>query len=811
MTTWLRELRQATRILHTAPGFAVVVVTTLALGIGATTAIFSVFEAVVLHPLPFPESNRLMALCESHESVAGFCVASPPNVEDWARGVDSFERIGLAREWSHVVQGPDGAERLRGALATPEYLEVFRVQPARGRLLVPEDLQPGAEPVVVLSHALWQRRFGGAEDPEGQDSEGDVLGKILTLDGVDHTIVGVLPAGLRIPETSGAELWTPLPRELLENEYREWRGFSAVGRLGPEVSQARAQEQLSALAQALGQEHPETNRGWDVRVTPLRELVVGSARGPLLVFLTAGGLLLLIGCANGSGLLLARWIDRERELAVRAALGAGRSRLVRLLLSETLFLATVGGGLGILLALFLVRLFRVVAPADLPRLEQVALHPPALVFALTVTLLTVLLVGVAPSLRFAGKSWIRGFQGGVREVSSRSANRFRQSLAVVEMALALVLLVGAGLLVRSFLAASQWTGGIQPRGLYSVFVLCPEDGYRTQSQVIAFYREAVRELEALPGVLSAGAASAGPLMGGRETFDFRFQGSDEQGSDEGRAARWFDVHHAYFDTVGIPVVRGRGLTDQDTPESRPVALINQTLARRFWPDADPLGKWLQPTPDGIRREVVGVVADVPPLWPQTETEPEVYWPFVQQARWGTMLIVRAEPTLDDMPAAIRSRLHEVAPGVSLGRIVPFEESLAERLVRPRFHMMLLGTFAVLALVLAVGGIFSVLAYSVSRRTREIGLRMALGARRQEILRWVIGQGLMLTGAGVAVGLAGAFILTRFLQSLLYETPPTDPWTVLGSLTVLLATTVVALWLPALRASQVDPVVAIQAE
>ncbi len=778
------------------PGFTALVVLTLAIGIGATTAIFSVVYGVVLRPLPFPEPSRLVRICEINPAVAGFCVASPPNLMDWSRQSRSFAELGLAREWSFVSQGEERTEEVSGALATPGFLHAFRIAALMGRLLAAADLQPGQPRVAVLSYGFWQRRFGG--DPE-------ILGKTLTLDEESYSIVGVLPPEAEIPELEKAQVWLPLP--FLEEKHRRWRGFQAVGRLHPGTTPAEAGNEMATLAARLAQQHPETNEGWGVELVPLHERVVGPVRSSLLVFFGAGALVLLIGCTNVVNLLLARTVERRKELALRASLGAGRGHLARLLLAESLLLATLGGAAGIVLAHGLVRVFLSVAPRGIPRLDEVGLDGTVLVFAASVSLLTSLLLGLAPALRAAAPDLIQAIKGGERGLSGPARSRLGAALVVSEVALALVLLIGAGLLLRSFVSASRWQGGFDHRNLLVLSLLCSEQKYPKAQLVADFYRQATAELRTIPAVLSAGAASAGPLFGGRETAEF---GADGHPEHEALAARWLNMDAEYFHTLGIPLRKGRTFADSDHGGAPPVAIINETMAHRLWPEADPIGQRVRAA-RGPTREVVGVVADVKPFWPESRVDPEIYWPTVQQPRWATFLVVRTDPHLPGIADTIQERLRELDPDVSISRVVPFEQILAARLKRPRFNMLLLASFALVALILALGGTYGIVSYNVSRRTHEIGVRMALGADRREILRWVIGRGLKLTAIGIVLGLLGAFALTRVLLSMLYDTHPTDPATFLGTAGLLTLTVLLACYFPARRAARVDPTMAMRGE
>lgn len=793
------DLRYAFRTLARAPGFAGLIVVMLAIGIGATIAIASVVERVVLRPLDFPEAGRLMRICELHESVQGFCIASPPNARDWSRATRTFAEIGLAREWSFILRGDDGAREIPGALASPEFFRAFGIEARVGRLLAPSDLEAGGAAVAVLANGFWQTRFAG--DP-------GVVGRQLILDGEPHEIVGVLPPGVEIPELESAQIWLPLT--LFEEHYRRWRGFQAVGRLRPGADLDEARSEMAVLAGRLAEQYPATNDGWGITVVPLHEWIVGPIRPTLLVFLSAVTLVLLIACANAANLLLARGLARRKELAIRAAVGASRGRLILLLLGESLLLALAAGAAGVLLARALLQLFLAAAPRGIPRLDEVVFDGVALAVAVGVSIVTSLLCGLVPALRASKAELGRVLRGAdAPEHGGRLAFGLREGLVVAEVALALVLLVGAGLLTRSFVAAWSWQGGFDPQRLLVVSVLCPRDGYRGAEELGAFYRRAVRELAALPAAASAGAASAGPFFGGREAMEFV---AGDRPDAAPRTARFFDVDADYFRTVGLPVLRGRPFTARDDAGAARVAIVNATLASRWWPGEDPIGKRIRDAEGrDVAREVVGVVADVEPFWPQRQVDPEIYWPTQQQPRWATFFLVRSDADVAGFAETVDRRLRELDPDLSVGRVVTADELLRRRLVRPRFNMLLVGAFALFALLLALGGTYGVISYAISRRTREIGLRMALGAGRRRILRWVIFEGLKLTVIGVAVGLLGALAVTRWLGSLLYEVRATDGATFAATIAVLAAVALAAVYVPARRAARVEPMVALRCE
>ncbi len=786
------------RRLRNHPGFTAVAVVTLALGIGANTAIFSVVHSILLRPLPVSEPDRLVNLCEVNPAVAGFCVAAPPNVEDWSRHSHRFDGFGIARGWPHILRTDEGAEGLAGGLATPGFFAVLRFSPLLGRLFVPDDLPPGNHRVVVLSHALWMNRFGG---------DRDIVGRSLTLDDENYTVVGVFEAQARVPQMEGIELWTPLHFDPRDEEHRAWRGFKALGRLRANVSVEEAQTEMDTLARRLAVEYPETNAGWDVEVVPLHERVVAPARRALLVFLAAVGCVLLIGCANVANLLLARGAGRRRELAVRTALGAGRLRLMRLLLSESLLLSSLGAAAGLLLAWWAVEAFVALAPSGIPRLDEVAVDGRMLAWAVILSLLTSMLSGLVPSLQAAMLEPNQAIKEGGEHRAGGPRLGTRGLLVISEVALALMLLVGAALLTRSFASLLRWQSGFDQDNLLVVWLLASSGKYSDGDQVANLFEEAAREVQSLPAVVSVGRTSAGPLFGGREPDSFHIVGRRASGDDP--IARWFDVGPNYFRTLGVPLIRGRHLTDADVGGSLPVALINETMARRHWPVGDPIGARV--VIRGKTRTVVGVVGDVQPFRPGTAIASEIYWPQRQAPRWATFLVIRTDAEPATLIRPVRQRLRELDPAMQVSSFATMDQLVGRQLVRPRFDMLLVGIFATVALVLAAVGIYGVIAYTVAHRTREIGIRIALGARRGSIVRSVVGGGMVPVLIGVAAGLALAFGLSRLMTGLLSGVGSTDPLTFAGMALALIAVAALACYLPARRATKVDPMLALREE
>jgi putative ABC transport system permease protein len=799
MRSAIQDARFAVRVLAKRPGFTAAAAVTLALGIGANTAIFSVVNSILLNPLPIADAGRVVTICETNPAVAGFCIASPPNVEDWSEQSSSFESIGLARSWPFILKTADGVAGKNAGLATPGFFQVLRYRPLLGRLLQPEDLIEGNNHVIILSHAMWQSEYGA--DPE-------IIGRRITLDDEPYEIVGVLSAEAQPPQMEWYDFWAPLHFNPRNESRRSWRGFRPLARLAPGVTLESARSEMTTIASRLASQYPETNEGWGIRIIPLHEYVVGSARPMLLTFLGAVGFVLLIGCANVANLLLARTAGRQRELAVRTALGAGRSRLLQLLLGESLALSFLGGALGVALAWGAVDAFVATAPGSIPRLDQVSVDARALAFALLVSVVTSILFGLAPSLQATRLNVGEALKEGERKQTGRSNLRLRNALIVSEVALALMLLVGAGLFIQSFATLLKWQPGFDRDNLLTVWLLASSGKYSTGDEVVGLFERAAEDVEALPSVTSVGATSAGPLFGGREPGEFVLDGMDAA-EDEPRIARWYDIDPEYLQTLGIPLLAGRYFDANDTRDTPNVAIVNETLASRFWPGLDPLGRSL--SYEGRSMTVVGVVGDVQPFLHGTPVDPEVFWPKRQYPRGATFLVIRTAVDPLTLVPTIRDRLTTLDPDMQVSGFATLDQSAGRQLVRPRFNMLLVGSFAAVAIALAGIGIYGVVSYSVAQRTQEIGIRIALGARHGNVIGWIVVTGMKPIALGIAVGLGGAFAVTRLIASLLYGVQPRDPVTFIATAMFVTVVALLACYVPALRATKVDAVEALRRE
>lgn len=798
----LQDFRHALRGLAKAPAFSVAVILTLGLGIGATTAIFGVLSGVVLHPLPFPNEGRLITLCEQYPGATkDWCSVSPPNVEDIAERSRTIEAIGMGRAWSTTyVTMPTGAEGVSAGIATPGLFHALGVGVVRGRMIEASDLVGRPSDVALLTYETWKEKFGG---------DTAAVGRTVALDGHPVRIVGVLEPGFHLPQFEFVQLWRPVHINPRDEQHRDWRGFVAYGRLRAGSSLRDARVELATITTALRREHFGTTPGWNIVPMPLRDLVVGGIRPVLLMFLGAVALVLLIACANVSNLLLARTAVRGREMALRSALGASAGRIVRALLTESLVLALGGTAVGVALAAGAVRVFRALAPGGIPRIAEVGLDARVLAFASGLSVLTALLVGLAPAVRASRADLAQALREGGRSGPARHT-RLNSVLVTLELAMAVLLVAGAATLARSFAAFIAWNPGFETRHL-ALFNLSPAAArYDTGPKLGALWDRLESGLAAVPGVAAVGTASAGPIFGGREGSEMELEGWPP---DQRMPIRWSDVSPGYFAALGVPLKRGRALDAHDVYGGPSVCLVNETLARRYWPGQDPIGRTIV-FPVGRQREtftIVGVVGDVPPVTPGTAPEPEMYWSNRQAPRPYTYVLLRTtvDPAL--VAGTIRARLKEI-DGDFDPRVIRTMPELQDReLTAPRFDMLLLVSFGVAALLLAAVGTYGLLAYNVTQHTREIGIRLALGAQPRHVIRSVLSRGLGMSGAGIALGLGAFLLVGRAIAPLAPGVSLKDPLTLAGAGAVLLGVAAAACLVPALRAGRVDPILTLSAE
>jgi putative ABC transport system permease protein len=801
MRDLLLDLRYAVRALVTRPTLTLAAVITLGLGIGATTAIYSIVYGVVLRPLPFPHADRLVLLCEQFPSAPpNACITSPPNAEDIAARSRTIEALGLARDWSVQIATPDGPEGLPGGIATPGFFRALGVEPEVGRLLDAGDMTGSEGTVAIIAHDLWQTRFGAARD---------IVGRVVTLNAKPVTIIGVLPRTFAPPSLDWIQVWRPLHINPRDEKHRDWRGFKAFGRLRAGVTAREARAELATIAGGLRRDHFATTAQWGFVMRSMHDYVVGGVRPTLLLFLGAVVVVLLIACANVANLLLARATARSREMALRAALGAGRERIVRALLTESLVLALVGAILGVLLALWTTEAFKHLAPRGIPRIDQVSVNGGVLVFALALAIATAAVFGLAPALQASRVDLAQGLREGGRTGTKR-AGRLGAGLVVGELALAVMLVAGAGLLTRTFAAFTRWSPGFEQEHLLSFNTFAARGTYQDQHAVAALWDRVEAELRSVPGVVAVGSSSAGPLFGGYESGEMHMEGAP---ADQRASVRWYDVSPSFFATIGVPVVRGRSLDASDVIGTPTVALVNETLANRYFPGGTALGKHVEWNAGGQTSsyEIVGVVRDVPPIHAGDPVEPELYWSNRQQPRPFSYFVVRTGVPPAAVAASVRARLRAIDRGLRPADVATLTERVAVELRNPRFNMTLLVAFAFTALLLAAIGTYGVLAYTVAQRTREIGVRIALGAQRGHVLGHVMRQGLTLAALGIAVGTALALALARTIAGLVAGVSARDPLTLALSGLVVGLVAVGACLVPALRASRVDPVTALAAE
>src|SRR6185436_17127868 len=813
MSSLLQDLRFALRSLAKHPGFAAVIVLTLALGIGADTAIFSVVNASLLRPLPYGEPERLV-LVEARRGADGLGV-SWLDYLDWKERSRSFADLAYFQEARIHLGLAEGAEAAGAVMTTGNLFSVLGVQPVLGRAFLPEETRPGAAKVAVISQELWRGRFGG--DPR-------VLGKAVRIEGESHAIVGVMPAGFHFP--SNADLWAcvePLERE--NRNPRTVRGMEVVGRLKPGVGLEAARADLRGVAGLLARQFPESNAGVEVLPVPLRERWVGDVRMSLLLLLGACGFLLLIACANVANLLLARAVARQREIAVRTALGAGRPRLVRQLLTESLVLAGLGGAAGLALASWgtrvLLRTLMSASPAQLPAWIRVETDATVLAFAAGVSLLVGLLFGLAPILPATRVDLLSSLKEGGRGTDGSGSRHVRHLLVVSEVALALLLLLGAGLTMKSLVRLWSVHPGFEPEGVLTLTARFPFYGSEDVETRVALYRQALERIGGLPGVAAVGANTDLPLTGTEawHRTDFQLPGQSPEEAQLNPKANLQRVTPGYFSAMGIPLLRGRAFMEAaDQREAPRSIVVNRTLAERMWPGQDPIGQRILLGRDPSRRKewtVAGVAGDVRHQGLDRDAGLDVYVPFFQFPSGEALTFVlrgTGEPSAtSSILAAARAEIRSVSADLLVEDAAPLERLVASALWRPRLWGALFGAFSVIALALAAVGIYGVMSFTVGQRTREIGLRMALGAGRAAVARLLLGQGLRLTLAGIAIGLIGGALLGRFLAGLLYRVEPTDVPTWVEISLLLAAVSLVATWIPTRRALRIDPMVALREE
>jgi putative ABC transport system permease protein len=799
------DLRHALRTIARQPGFAAAVVVTLALGIGAATAIFSFVDGVLLKPLPFPEADRLVAVEESNPAQGKpHYVASSRNVEDWERSTRSVAAFGAWRDWGFRMTTPEGPRGVAGGIASPSLFRLLGVQPAAGRLFRDDENVPGSDRVVLASYRFWQRELGG---------RADAVGTLLPLDGESYRLVGVLPASFDTPRLGWEDLWAPLAVDPDQQLGRFVRNRRVYARLAPGASVAQAQAELSKVAGALAAEYPDTNAGWGVTVRPLLSFEVGeSARATVLALAAAVVVLLLVACANVAHLLLVRASASERELAVRVALGAGRGAVLRHVATLGVSLSLLAGALGALLAWPAVRALVAAAPAGVPRLAQVAVDGRVLAFTVVVALLSGVAFSLVPALRVGRIEVSAALRDATRSSGGVEGRRLRGTLVAGEVALTVVLVALAGVLGRTVLRLAALDSGFDPSRVLTLQLFMPHQGYESEASRAALYRQAIASVAALPGVSAVGGASAGPNFGGGDgDIELTVEGRAAAPKGSNPTAGYYDVSPGYFHALGVPVLRGRELTDGDGPGAPPVAVINEAMAKRFFPGEDPVGKVVRGVQWDAEYRIVGVVADTREVGLGSAETPEIYVAYLQGTRYATYLVVRSAVEPASLETAVRARIHEIDPAVLVAHVAPLSSLIGAELRTPRFRAVLVGAFALVGVLLAAVGVFGVVSYVVGRRTREIGIRVAVGAGRGEIVWLVLGQGMRPVAVGLGIGLAATLLVGRAARALLFGISSLDVPSLAGAAAAALVVGALACALPAARAARLDPVTALRWE
>jgi predicted permease len=811
MDTLLKDIRYGVRGLLKHPAFTALVVITLALGIGATTAIFSVVNTVLLRPLPYAQADRIVAIQELDPSGRRVQV-TPANFLDWRAQNTVFEHLAAIFTRPANLALADEAERIDIAVTSANFFSVFGTEPQQGRFFIPADEQAGHAPIVVISDALWQRRFGG--DP-------NLVGKTITLDGQSYTVVGIAPPRFQYPDKTDA--WLPplrlAPALNSTMDVTQVRGLgflSAVALLKPGVPLSQAAAEMETITARLRQEYPDTNNRRFNRVVSLHKHLVGETSSVLWLLFGAVGFVLLIACANVANLLLASAASRQKEMAIRATLGASRWRVMQQLLTESTMLAIAGGASGLLLALWGVAIMAKLLPQDFPRAAEITVDWRVLIFTLAASVLTGMLFGLAPALALSKTDVNESLkESGRGSSASRRHNRLRNLLIVAEVALSIVLLVGAGLLFRSFLQLRSINAGFTPLQVLTARLSPSGAKYRRDADYMSFYSQVMQRISAAPGVQAVGVINTLPLEKG-PTAGFRIEGRQLLTPDKWPGANYRSVSSDYFRVMNIPLLQGRVFNEHDTESAPLVMIVNQALARRDFPNVNPVGKRINlgnndPSGQPVWWEIVGVAADVRSLELREEPAPEFYLSALQDTFTGMSVVIRGSVEPASLASAVRHAVTEVDKSASVSDINTMEQVVAESVTQPRFNLFLLGLFACVALMLSAAGIYGVTAYSVTQRTHEFGIRMALGAQVRDVLKMILGQGMALIAIGITLGLVGSFALTRLMKKLLFGVSATDPFTLIAITLLLALVALLACYIPARRATKVDPLTALRYE
>ena len=801
MDSLIKDIRYGFRGLLKRPGFTAIALVALALGIGANTAIFSLVNAVVIRPLPYPEPDRLVWVYGNIRNGGNRASVSPLDFLDYRNQNQTFEQFAASVTIPIPVNltGSGDPERLMASAVTGNYFDAFKIAPALGRGFTLENEKAGQDQVTVLSHAFWQKHFAG--DPQ-------IINKTITLDSKPYQVIGVMPAGLSLPQA--AELWVPLSFDTEPGmRQRKAHFLRPIGRLKPGVSLVQAKADTDRIAAQLEQQFPDSNTGWNLRLLSLREQLVGGTRTTLFILFGAVGFVLLIACANVANLLLVRAAARQKEIALRSALGAGRLRIVRQMLTESLLLSLLGGALGALLAVWGVKLLVSLSADSLPQMVNVNIDATVLAFTLLISLATGLLFGLAPAFRTVKVNLIDSLKDGARGSEGTLKNRTRSLLVIFESAVAVMLLIGAGLLIRSLIALQHVDPGFDSNKVLTLRVELPQKKYESEEKAGNFYQQLETRVAALPGVQSVGLITELPLSGQPNDLPFTVEGRPPVSPDQAFDADFRRVNQNYFGTLHIPLLRGRNFTEPEVRQSDKVTIVSQQLVDAVFPNEDPLGKRLVSEMSKQAYEIVGVVGDIRHRSLEDRPFPAMYFPS-RSPNWMN-LVIRTQGDPLSVVGAVRKEVQALDPDQPIASVKKMSDWVDSSVAEPRYRTTLLGMFAALAMILAATGIYGVMSYSVAQRTHEIGVRMALGARQLDVLKLVVRQGMLLTLVGVALGLAGAFALTRVMASLLFGVTAKDPFTFALVAALLIGVAFVACFIPAVRATKVDPLVALRYE
>ena len=811
MSNLLQDLRFAGRLLRKSPGFAFAAILVLALGIGANTAIFSVVDTVLLKPLAFPQPEQLVHIWHtppqsSFPGMTRFSV-SPANFLDWQAQNDVFQGVSLVGGANYNLTGAGEPRSVVARRVSYDFFSILQAQPILGRTFDPDDDQPGHNYVAILSENFWRSQF---------NSDPGIVGKDITLDGAAYKVIGVMPTKYEYPIDSPEDaprLWTPLGLTPQQRAVRGNHNFLVIGRLRPGVTIQQAQAEMDTISRRLEQQYPADDKGWGALVVPMNDDLVGDIRTALLVLFGAVAFVLLIACANVANLVLARTISRQREVAIRTALGASRARVLRQIISETVLLSLLGGLLGIALAYASIRFIVSAAAAQLPRASEISLSIPVLVFAFGVSIAAGILAGLLPAFRMSQTNVNDALKQGTRAISDVAGNRTRGVLVVAEVALSLMLLIGAGLMIRSLWMLQRVDPGFDPHNVVAVMPSISSRTFQTPQQELAFYNEVITRVRSLPGAEAAGSIDDLPLGGNGSSQPVQLEGRPVQQMADQPEVSVRGIMPGYFKTMHIPLIRGRELGEQDVASAPGAVVISVAMAKRLWPNEDPIGKHLTMFFFPNRnREVVGIVGDVKDEGLNSAPRATLYVPFAQLEQPPTQpfrsfpiwIVVRASSNASGLVPAITAAIHQLNPELPVLGSSTLEDLIGTSLAQQRFSTMLLGIFAGLALFLAAIGIYSVLAYSVRRRVREIGIRMALGAQIKDVLQLIVFEGMRPTVLGLIIGIVGALALGRLLSSMIYGVKSTDLLTFLSVSVGLLCVGLLASIIPAYRATRVEP-------